>query len=350
MAKTSILLGMGNPLLDISAPVDTEFLAKYPDVKMGNAILADPEKHLPIYEQLAAMDKVEYIAGGSTQNTIRIAQWMLGDEAAGSTAFIGCVGKDEYGKKLAACMEKDGVKPYYMVDEKTATGTCAVLVNDKERSLVANLSAANNYKIDHLKTVEGVLEAAKVVYIAGFFTTVSPDSIMHVAKHCDSNGKKFMMNLSAPFIMQVPPFKKALEDALPYTDIIFGNETEATTFGEAFKYEEKTVEEIAKKMSTIPMADSKKKRTVIITQGCDPVVVAINGKIQKFDVPKIAKEAIVDTNGAGDAFVGGFLAAYLRCKDMETCCAAGNYCAGQIIQTSGCQASGKPAFTGRYGL
>ena len=38
------------------------------------------------------------------------------------------------------------------------------------------------------------------------------------------------MNLSAPFIMQVPPFKKVLLDALPYVDYLFGNETEAVTF------------------------------------------------------------------------------------------------------------------------
>ena len=38
------------------------------------------------------------------------------------------------------------------------------------------------------------------------------------------------MNLSAPFIMQVPPFKKVLLDALPFVDFLFGNETEAATF------------------------------------------------------------------------------------------------------------------------
>ena len=36
----------------------------------------------------------------------------------------------------------------YMVDQHTATGTCAVCVSkDGSRSLVANLAAANNYKV-----------------------------------------------------------------------------------------------------------------------------------------------------------------------------------------------------------
>ncbi|XP_062227424.1 uncharacterized protein LOC133925551 [Phragmites australis] len=56
----SILLGMGNPVLDISAVVDEAFLAKY-DVKPGNAILAE-DKHLPMYDELASKNNVEYIA------------------------------------------------------------------------------------------------------------------------------------------------------------------------------------------------------------------------------------------------------------------------------------------------
>ena len=34
----------------------------------------------------------------------------------------------------------------YMVDEAAPTGTCATCIMDGERSLVANLAAANNYK------------------------------------------------------------------------------------------------------------------------------------------------------------------------------------------------------------
>ena len=40
------VLGMGNPLLDISAQVPEEFLTKY-DVTLNNAILAE-EKHIPM--------------------------------------------------------------------------------------------------------------------------------------------------------------------------------------------------------------------------------------------------------------------------------------------------------------
>jgi adenosine kinase len=47
------------------------------------------------------------------------------------------------------------------------------------------------------------VEAARVIYSAGFFITVSPDSIVAAAQHCAQHDKIYCMNLSAPFIMQV---------------------------------------------------------------------------------------------------------------------------------------------------
>lgn len=45
-SREGLLLGCGNPLLDISSIVDGEFLSKY-DMQPNNAILAD-EKHKPL--------------------------------------------------------------------------------------------------------------------------------------------------------------------------------------------------------------------------------------------------------------------------------------------------------------
>ena len=52
--------------------------------------------------------------------------------------------------------------------------------------------------------------------------------------------------------------------------------------------------------------------------------------------PHRAERTIVDVNGAGDAFVGGFLAATAAGKDVETACRVGNWAAGEVIQFSGC--------------
>ncbi len=58
--------------------------------------------------------------------------------------------------------------------------------------------------MDHVKQPENwaLVEAARVVYSAGFFITVSPESILLVAKHCAEHSKTYCMNLSAPFISE----------------------------------------------------------------------------------------------------------------------------------------------------
>ena len=58
-----------------------------------------------------------------------------------------------------------------------------------------------------------------VVYSAGFFVTVSPGSIEIASSHCSEQGKTYCMNLSAPFIMQVPPFKAVLMKTMPDLDV-----------------------------------------------------------------------------------------------------------------------------------
>ena len=70
-APEGILLGMGNPLLDISVNADKDFLDKY-ELAPNNAILAE-DKHLPMYQEMVDSMSVEYIAGGATQVRIRLS-------------------------------------------------------------------------------------------------------------------------------------------------------------------------------------------------------------------------------------------------------------------------------------
>ena len=208
--------------------------------------------------------------GGATQNAIRVAQWMLQRHFA--TSYIGCIGKDDFGKQLEKQATKDGVKVHYLVDDKEPTGTCACLITEKVRSLVANLGAANSYKQEHLPKPENwkLIEQAQFAYIAGFFLTVSIDSILSVGKHCAETNKHFMMNLSAPFITKF--FKDQLMSAMPYIDILFGNESEAETLSELQEYGTKDLKEIALKVATLPKVNQSRQRIVIFTQGPGPVL------------------------------------------------------------------------------
>ena len=329
MTQENVLIGIGNPLLDISAVVKPELLEKY-GLKANDAILAE-EKHMGLYDELVKDYKVEYLAGGSAQNTMRGAQWLL---PAKSTVYIGCVGRDSEGQQLADAASKDGLRTEYLYDDSTPTGKCAVLITGNNRSMVTDLKAANNYKIEHLEKPEvwALVKNARFFYSTGFFLTVSPPSALKLAKHALEANKKFILNLSAPFIAQF--FTKPLDEVLFYADIVFGNESEAEAFANAHDFKTKAIRDIAVQMAALPKANDK-HRIVIITQGAEPTIVVQNGSIKEYPVIPIKKENIVDTNGAGDAFVGGFLSQFAQGFDIDQCIAAGNYVANVVIQRSG---------------
>lgn len=343
MTKEGIVLGMGNPLLDISATVDKDFLDKY-GLDANNAILAD-EKHQPLYKEMVDKFNVEYIPGGATQNSMRVAQWLLGKDAK-TTSFMGCIGKDEFGKILSKKATEAGVNVNYLIHEKEPTGTCAVCITGKHRSLVANLAAANCYnKESHLDKPENwaFVEKAQYVYISGFFLTVSPESIVKIGKHAAEKDKLFMMNLSAPFLCQV--FKKPMMEALPYVDILFGNESEAAVFAKEQDFGTEDVKEIAKKMAELTKVNGSRQRIVVITQGKEPTIVIKDGKVTEYPIIPIKEEDIVDTNGAGDAFVGGFLSQLAQGKPMDECIRCGHYAANYMIQQSGVTMTQLPNFS-----
>ena len=124
---------------------------------------------------------------------------------------------------------------------------------------------------------------------------------------------------------------------LPYTDYLFGNETEAAKFSEANGGPKgKDTHEIAKWASSLPKSNKNRNRFVVFTQGLDPVIVASNGEvILEVEVAKLSKERIVDTNSAGDSFVGGFIAGLAQGFELSQCVKLGQAASKYCIQKPG---------------
>ncbi|KAJ8712057.1 hypothetical protein PYW07_004899 [Mythimna separata] len=337
------VVGIGNPLLDISVMVDNDFLKKY-DLKPNDAVMAE-EKHLPLYKELTDNYTPEYIAGGSVQNTVRVAQWIL--KKPKICSYFGCVGNDDYAKILKDKAEHDGVNVLYQVNDEKPTGTCAVLLTSEGncRSLCANLAAAQVFTADHIEKPEckEVIQKAKLFYSSGFFLAVCPEAMLSLAKHALEKNYIFALNVSAPFVMEF--YKKQLQDVLPYVDILFGNELEATAFAKFFELKGKTLQEIALEIAALPYLNKTRERVVVITQSANPVILVDKGQITLVPVKPLKQEQIKDTNGAGDAFTGGFLSQIVRGRPLKECAQCGIYSARYVIQHSGCSFTTPSDFT-----
>jgi adenosine kinase len=128
---------------------------------------------------------------------------------------------------------------------------------------------------------------------------------------------------------------------LEHADYVFCNEDEAKCFADTNKLEYSSLKDVALAISKWTKVNTKRARVAIITQGRDPILVAISKEgddsIQReFPVPTIEKDLIVDTNGAGDSFVGGFTSQIVQGKDLDTAIRAGIWLSGQVIQRNGC--------------
>lgn len=86
-----------------------------------------------------------------------------------------------------------------------------------------------------------------------------------------------------------------------------------------------------------------KQRLVVVTKGPSPLLYCQGGAVRQRCVPPIAPEDIVDTTGAGDSFVGGFLAALSHGRPLAQCLDCGVWTAQQLLRQKGCTLPPHPA-------
>ncbi|OJA16888.1 hypothetical protein AZE42_08505 [Rhizopogon vesiculosus] len=335
-SQTYKLFCMGNPLLDVQVTNGEELLKKY-DLKANDAILAE-EKHTPIYDELVKNYKVTYVAGGASQNAARGAAYVL---PPNSVVFTGCVGDDVLADQLRAANELAGLRQVYQVKQGEKTGACAVVLTGHDRSLVTTLRAAEMFDLSHLSSpaVAPLVDAAEFFYVEGFFLTHGTASVLELSKKASTLSKVFALNLSAPFIPQF--FSAQLQSVLPYCDIIIANESEAEAYAAASGLPDKTdLAAIARAIAISPKANASRPRTVIFTHGAESTVMVSGAEPDSpkvFKVTPIPSGEIVDTNGAGDAFAGGFLGAFVAGKSLDDCVEVGHKMGAMCVKLIGPQ-------------
>jgi sugar/nucleoside kinase (ribokinase family) len=73
--------------------------------------------------------------------------------------------------------------------------------------------------------------------------------------------------------------------------------------------------------------------TVIVTLGMKGVVFSVEETVYK--IPAYKSEKVVDSTGAGDVFIGGFLAEYIRGENLLWCACVGSAAASLVVEAVG---------------
>jgi len=252
--------------------------------------------------------------------------------------YTGCVGDDGLKDQLSAVNAREGVLEVYDVRENKQTGACAVIITGHHRSMVTTLRAAREFNKGWLDKprIATLIAGAKVFYAEGYFLTHGTESLLSLAERSAEAGKIFALNISAPYIPQL--FKSELDKVIPLSNIIICNEAEARAWAFAAGISG-SVLEIAHTLATLPKYSQLRPRVVIITQGPDATILACSDseRPKVYLVDAIPKELIVDTNGAGDAFAGGFLGAFVLGKSLDECVNTGHKMGAMCVQLTGAQ-------------
>jgi len=176
-----------------------------------------------------------------------------------------------------------------------------------------------------------------MIYSTGFFITSNDEALKKVCEFATEHDKPFAFNFGAVFLLLIA--KDSVLKCIEHADYVFCNEDEGSAYAKVVGIDEKDRVGAARHIAESKKANTKRPRVSIITQGSDSVIVATNDgkdtKVFEVEVPKIDKSLIVDTNGAGDAFTGGFLAALAQGKDVEECVKDGIKLSALVVQRLG---------------
>lgn len=220
-----------------------------------------------------------------------------------------------------------------------------MLINGLNRSMVANLGAASLFSEDWMDEEENAcaLERAQYFYFTGFFLAVCPPVVERVARMCSESNRLMILNFSAVFVLQMQ--RVSLGNVIQYVDIVISNKEEAIAFSDANDWKTKNIFEIGKRLQAMPKQNIRPRLVMITDAVCPVLCFQENDRVLEYPVPKVDKSKIYDTNGCGDAFVGGFLAMYVQKMPLDYCIRTGIFASQQILNVIGVQIEKLPKFS-----
>ncbi len=287
-------------------------------VVVGSAnldIVVDVQR-VPSLGETVLGDAVTYLPGGKGLN-----QACASASYGTDTFFVGTVGEDDAGRTLRRSLEDVGVHVDFLrVSEDFATGTAHILVTPQGANQIVVVPSANG----HVSTQSAMhaLEEVEVscVVLQG---EIPIDTCLRAAEAASSMGKRVIFNC-AP----------ATRDATPIVrlaDPLVVNEFEAAilTGLPAPQTPEAAMEHLAVLLT--------EAHSAVITLG--KLGLVWGDQREAGEVPEYPVPDVVDTTGAGDAFVGVLAAALASGSELKPAIEEANRMAALSVTLPGASAS-----------
>ena len=330
MKKDLDVLGIGNVIMDIIAPVPDSFLTEH-GMERGSMALIDEPRALLLNGALDKASDIQEIAGGSAANTI-VGISELGVRAG----YIGKVGRDDVGKRLADGYRKAGFWFNTSPNKAgSASARCMIAVTDDgERTMNTFLGANTDFSESDIQ--RGDISRAKTIYLEGYLfdSDAQKAAFVKAANFAQETGGQVALTLSDSFCVgrHRADFRQLAEQQ---TDILFANEDELLALYETDR------------LDTALDALTGLRPTVCVTRGAQGSVIQTSER--RHFVPAAPINQIVDTTGAGDQYAAGVLAGRAMGLDWADAGYLGSVAAAEVIQHYGARPEQKIHEIAAYG-
>jgi sugar/nucleoside kinase (ribokinase family) len=249
---------------------------------------------------------IERRRGGSAANVAAAAAM-----AGARVRFIGCVGDDETGARLAGDLSAAGVD--VRVQRRGHTGAVVVLVGpDGERTMLPDRAAATSL----VDVDRAWLDGVGWLHVPSYSLLSEPIGATVGTLIADVRDRSGRLSVDVSSVAAIEDYgaeryHELLRALVP--DVVFANEPESR------------------------LLPANLRAVTVVKHGPRPVEVRTAGESLTIDVPPLP--AINDTTGAGDAFAAGFLAATIDGVDVRGAVVAGIDLAGRVLRRRGASAT-----------
>ena len=306
------ILGIGNAIVDVVAPVPEAFLTRH-GMHKGAMALIDAATAERLYGDMPAGQES---SGGSAANTCAVAAAL-----GARVGFLGLVADDQLGRVFRHDIAAAGVHfPTPPLVGGAPTARCLIAVTaDGQRTMNTYLGACVAFGPDAVD--EALVATAAVTYLEGYLfdPPAAQAAFRRAAAAAHAAGREVALTLSDAFC--VARHRGAFRDLVAgHVDILFANEVEICALYERDSF----ALAVADARQDVALAAlTRGEAGSLIFRGAETVEVAA------------APARLVDTTGAGDAYAAGFLAAYTAGRSLAACGRLGGIAAAEVISHLG---------------
>jgi ribokinase len=226
------------------------------------------------------------------------------------TAMVGRVGDDEFGRRLRAHLDANGVASGAVAVDRSAGSGISVAISEATGDYAAVIVSGVNQALDDADALRaaGMLRRGSVLVLQNEVPEAANRS---AAVRARAAGARVVLNAA--------PARPFLTDLAGMVDLLVVNEVEARMLGG----EAAALAELAQRLAL------RLRLTVVLTAGAAGALVAGPGG-ESFAVPGRRVE-VVSTHGAGDMFVGAMAARLAAGDPLPLACEIANAAAALLV-------------------